>query len=86
MLDWKEIFTEVVEEVRECCGRCCPDGYYDEKKFEGTEYECFTEDWIDEVLPDYHPEDYGYCEGGCGKREIWFCSDRNMCKTCELDT
>ncbi len=25
-----------------------------------------------------------YCEGGCGKAEIWDCSNRNMCKTCEL--
>lgn len=33
-----------------------------------------------------HKEEYPeqYCEGGCGKAEIWDCSNRNMCKTCEL--
>ena len=24
------------------------------------------------------------CLGGCGKSEVWDCSDRGMCKTCEL--
>ena len=26
----------------------------------------------------------GWCEGTCGKKEIWDCSDHNMCKTCHF--
>jgi len=25
-----------------------------------------------------------YCDGWCGKKEIWDCSDRHMCKTCHF--
>ena len=29
-------------------------------------------------------EEEEYCDGGCGKKEIWDCSDKNMCKTCHI--
>ena len=25
-----------------------------------------------------------YCDGGCGQKEIWDCSDKHMCKTCDM--
>ena len=34
---------------------------------------------------DDEESDDEYCEGGCGKKEIWDGSEKNMCKDCDED-
>ena len=36
------------------------------------------------TTPPPPPYEEPLCLGGCGKSEVWDCSDRGMCKTCEL--
>tara|TARA_B110001450_G_C17658700_1_gene496319 strand:+ start:2160 stop:3113 length:954 start_codon:yes stop_codon:yes gene_type:complete len=37
-----------------------------------------------DFLPDTDDEEEDYCDGGCGKKEIWDSSDKHMCKTCHF--
>ena len=45
-------------------------------------YNCWDCD-MNDIDSDEDSQD-GWCEGDCGKREIWDMSERNMCKRCEL--
>ena len=68
--------AQIEEEVE--FDMCCGCG-----KFNDTRPMCDCGSSHRENCSDCDDED-DYCDGGCGKKEIWDCSDRHMCKTCHF--
>lgn len=73
---------QVNEEIRAEVMRAKCGHYHQNKRDIGKMYNCWDCD-MNDIDSDEDSQD-GYCEGDCGKKEIWDMSERNMCKRCEL--
>ena len=69
--DYEELFTDIER------------GYIIQGDFDTHHNYFIINPDFEEEEEEYSDDEDDYCDG-CGKKEIWDCSDRHMCKTCHF--